>query len=578
MNADLRSPAAWLPCTPFWSLVAHFVNRMFSSEFEEGAEGMSLGLGVALALLASPGAFASIFLLEKYSTLLQWLRGQRHFDFYKASAADEYFFVVLSMTITGLVMVLRWNRLFPDRRDFANLAILPIPIYQVFVANFAALLGLACAFALDVNAVSAIFFPLFVTISDGGVAAFARVAAAHWSAVFSASFFSFFAVFGLVGVLMLILPTRWLRPVSVMLRVLLVVGLLTEFFSNLFLQLLVGRLPTHAEAYIRFVPSFWFLGLYEKMLGIGGPGMTQMELLALKALALSLLISIAAYLLCYRRHFLRLAESFDNLGGIQHGARFKMPEWFARTLFRSPFEAGCTLFTLKVLMRSERQVMILGAYLGIGLVFVAQTAVDTSATAKSLPGADLLSLPLLVSFFLISGLRFVFDVPALLSANWIFRAVPADAEPTPESLVRRSMYLIVLSWQVVILTPLAAEQFGWWVAAETVLLDLGFSVLAIAILFWRFRKIAFTYAVEPDSRKMVVRLICLLLSGALLVPMLAHIEEWAFQGWWRFAVLGGFIVGGLFEVERRRRVDQSGDAGIMFEERSDSAFELLKLA
>lgn len=60
------------------------------------------------------------------------VEAQNSFDFVKASAADECFFVVLSVTITGLVMVLRWNRLFPDRRDFENLAVLPIPIYHVF--------------------------------------------------------------------------------------------------------------------------------------------------------------------------------------------------------------------------------------------------------------------------------------------------------------------------------------------------------------------------------------------------------------------------------------------------------------
>ena len=140
--------------TPFGHLIFYFLKRMFSGEDEEGVESMSLGLGVVLAFLAAPGALASLFLMDKYSTLLQFFRGQRSFDPYRASIADEYFFIVLSMTITGLVMVARWNRLFPDRRDFWNLAVLPIPIRQVFLANFAALFLLAVIFAIDVNTVS----------------------------------------------------------------------------------------------------------------------------------------------------------------------------------------------------------------------------------------------------------------------------------------------------------------------------------------------------------------------------------------------------------------------------------------
>ena len=136
MNSAPQSPFVWLPRTPFGSLVAYFVKRIFASEDEQNDEEISLGLGVVVALLASPGAFASLFLLDKYSTLLQWIRGQRHFDFLRASAGDEYFFVVLSMTITGLVMLMRWNKLFPDRRDFANLAPLPIPIHHIFLSEF----------------------------------------------------------------------------------------------------------------------------------------------------------------------------------------------------------------------------------------------------------------------------------------------------------------------------------------------------------------------------------------------------------------------------------------------------------
>jgi hypothetical protein len=140
------------------------------------------------------------------------------------------------------------------------------------------------------------------------------------------------------------------------------------------------------------------------------------------------------------------------------------------------------------------------------------------------------------------------------------------------------MYLAVLPWQVLVLAPLAAQQFGWAVAFETVLLDIGLSVLAITFLFAGFRKIAFTYAVEPDSRKMVARVICLLLSAALLVPMLASIEHWALQQWWRCVFVFFLLLYGLFEVERRKRLEDAGGPALTFEERSNAAFEFLKLA
>jgi hypothetical protein len=529
---------------------------MFAAEGEESDEGMSLGLGVVLAILCLPGAFASIFLLDKYSTLLQWLRGQRHFDFYKASAADEYFFVVLSMTITGLVMVMRWNRLFPDRRDFANLAALPIPIYQVFLANFAALLGLAVVFAIDVNAVSSFLFPAFVTISDGRWSAFARIATAHMTAVFSANLFSFFGVFALVGVLTLLLPARLLRPVSVCVRIVLAVGFLVEFFSNLFLQLFLGRLPTYADAYVRLLPSFWFLGLYESAVGIAKPVMVEMAHWALMALALSVIVTLTTYALCYRRQFLRLAESFDNLAGNQHGAWFKMPEWLKRVFFRSAFEEACILFALRVLTRSERHVMFLGGYLGVGLVLVAQAA-----------EGDLKHVPLLMAFFLISGLRLAFDMTASPAANWAFQFSANDIAPSPGAVARRLLMLLVLPWQ---LLPVASFPH--------VLLNLAFALLGIDLVLLDFQRIPFTYRVQADSRKMVMRFVLALLGFLMLAPFLAWLEKWATREWWHYAMVAAGIAFGWLDLRRRRRANERDSTGLSFEARAPGEFELLKLA
>ena len=521
--------------TPLQRLIFHFLKRMFSGEDEEGEESMSVGLGVVLAFLAAPGALASLFLLDKYSTLLQWFRGQRHFDPYRASIPDEYFFIVLSMTITGLVMALRWNRLFPDRRDFWNLAVLPIPIRQIFLANFTALFLLAVVFAIDVNAVSTIFFPAFVTMSDGSFRAFFHKAGAHAAAVLSASLFSFFAVFALVGVLMLVSPPRWFRTISVAARTALVIALLVEFISNIVVQLLSGRLPGHAGGYAQFLPPFWFLRIYRGT----GAGM------ALTALAVSIVIAIAAYSLCYRRHFLRLAESLDTLGASRYRSRLPSPGW----LFRSQWERACNLFAWKVLLRNERHVVLLGAYLGIGLVMSASV--------------NLLSLPLFTAFFLISGLRFVFDVPASVAANWVFRVAPEFPHPTPRALARRFLLCAVLPWQIAFPLP--------W---QAIALNVLFSALAIELLVRGFRKIPFTCSSKPETSQMVIRVVGLILTILVLIPILTGIERWALGSQSRFGFLIVLTVAALWIA----RGENPGEEPILFEERPAAAFELLKLA
>lgn len=520
---------------PFGHLIFYFLKRMFSSDDEDGGESMSLGLGVVFAFLASPGALASLFLVNKYSTLLQFFRGQRDFNPYRASISDEYFFIVLSMTITGLVMVFRWNRLFPDRRDFLNLAPLPIPIRDVFLANFVALLLLAVLFAIDVNVVSAIVFPAIVTMSDGSFAAFFRLGWAHAAAVFPASLFSFFAVFGLVGVLMLVAPSRWFRAISVAARTLLVIVLLVQFLSNLFVQLVSGHMPHHAGEYTKFLPPYWFLGIYWR----------SNWRVPLLALALSIFVAIVAYSLCYRRHFLRLAESLDTLGASRHAIRFPIPAW----LFRSQFEKACSLFALKVLTRSERHVMLLGAYFAIGLIMTAS--------------GDLLSWPLFIAFFLITGLRFVFDLPASVAANWVFRIASEAPQPAPRAIARRLLLLVVLPWQLVF-------PVHW----QAVALNVLFSALAIDLALLGYGKIAFTCRARLDTTQMVIRAVSLLVTILVLIPILTALERWALTDLGKFAALAVLVALALYVVSRKTTEEQP----LTFEDRPAAAFELLKLA
>src|SRR5437868_3081819 len=96
----------WLQSTlkrPFPRLVAHFVGAIFKGESVD--DDLELSVGSLLALLAAPGAFLSMLLFDKYSTLFLWMRGVRQFNIYTESLPDKYFFIVFSMAITGVLAV-----------------------------------------------------------------------------------------------------------------------------------------------------------------------------------------------------------------------------------------------------------------------------------------------------------------------------------------------------------------------------------------------------------------------------------------------------------------------------------------
>jgi hypothetical protein len=226
-------------------------------------------------------------------------------------------------------------------------------------------------------------------------------------------------------------------------------------------------------------------------------------------------------------------------------SRFPSPNW----LFRSPLERACSVFSVKVLMRNERHVLLLGAYLGIGLVMAA--------------GASLLSLPLLIAFFLISGLRFVFDLPAALAANWIFRSAIGIPDPTPRAIARRFLLLAVLPWQIAFPLP--------W---QAIVLDMLFSALAIELLLRGYRKIAFTCSSKPDTSQMVIRIVGLIVTILVLIPLLTGIERWALRDLWRFGALVAVLAAVWYGVRGKKGDEEP----LLFEDRPAAAFELLKLA
>jgi len=67
---------------PFGRLVAHFLARLVRGGQDSASAEFELGLGAFLGLLAAPGALACFVLLNKYSSLLYWVRGWRHVDIY----------------------------------------------------------------------------------------------------------------------------------------------------------------------------------------------------------------------------------------------------------------------------------------------------------------------------------------------------------------------------------------------------------------------------------------------------------------------------------------------------------------
>ena len=479
---------------PFWRMVYLFAARVFRGGGDSDAEGLDLGIGLVLTLLAMPGGFVSLLLLNKYGTLLQWLRGATNVDPLLVALPDEYFFIVLSMTVTGAVAVWRWDAIFPDRRDYMNLVPLPISTQTIFFANLVAVLFLVGLVAFDVNAASCILFPMVVGATQSKFLFFIKFAVIHAVGVLLASVFAFFAVFSVIGLLMAVLPPRAFRRFSAYFRGVVVVCLVALLCTSFAVPQLLHS--ASAPRLITLIPSCWFLGLCQSLRGRASSVLTELSRLALPGLATVTLIALCTYVIGYRRHFVRIAEIADVSANARAPGTWRIGSLLDRFALRTPFQRAGFQFVAKTLLRSETHRLVLTGVGGLALVLASQALMDAFDGGKSLRQAaltpDALSIPFILSFLIIVGLRVVFEIPAELRSNWIFQLMVDPDRQECEGLARRVILILVLPWLIAISLPVYAYLEGWKVACLHTLLVVTWALFLTNIVLIRFRKIPFT--------------------------------------------------------------------------------------
>jgi len=555
-----------------------FTGRIFHGIVESGEGELGASMGVVLSLLPLPGAFYSIFLFDKYGTFFQWLRGAHGMDLLTAAMPDEYFFIVFSMVVTGVVAVWRWDSIFPDRRDYANLVPLPIATRNIFFANLVAILLVTLVLAVDVNAASALLFPLVVSASQDTFSFFVHFAWVHVFTVLLASIFSFFAVFVTVGILMVTLPYAMFRRVSLYLRGAIIAGLVALLTTSFAVPPMVTELP---ESMVRFLPPVWFLGLGQLIRGRATPSLALLGRVALVGSETIIVAAVAIYILSYRRCFVRIPETADI---IPINRRAHSPWFFRaldRTILNSPFQRAGYRFVMKTLLRSEHHGLVLGGFLGLGIVtaseFLFASFNGKHFEAGTLPTPAILAIPLILSYCTMLGVRFVFEIPSDLKGNWVFQISLDKTRHECASLARKVIMTFVLPWVLAIALPLYGYLWGWRVGLLQTVVVIVWSLLLAEILLLRFRKLPFTCSYPPFRDSAIVLVLAYVLGFFVFVIVTSNLEHWTLLNPLSMAWFVAIALAAWYVLFRLKQEAVEMDKELIFEENTSAGFELLDL-
>jgi hypothetical protein len=562
---------------PSLLLLRLFATRMFKGGGELGADELELGMGVVLIFLAMPGVLVSLLMFEKFGSLIRFLRGDGVFDPYIATIPDEYFFIVLSMSVSCAVALWRWNSIFPDRRDYANFVHLPISLARIFFANLFAIFALTALLAFVVNAASFILFPLAVLGSQESFSKLFRFAFGHVVSVSLSSVFCFLGIFALSGALMACLPFRIYRKVSVYVRFAVAFCLLAALATSFTITAVLSGGSRLLFERLGRLPTAWFLGLTETLWGNGDDiFFASLTRRALVSLALAVLISIIAYAFSFRRSFVRIPEVAD-VGPLPRGRRFRLPAILLdATILRDPKQRACYHFISRALLRSDAHLQIVLAFAALGLVVAAQT-VNLAFHPGFLfsaqpPAVALLSAPYILSYCLLLGIRLAFEVPLDLSANWIFKLwIEPDGE-LPRQVARRVLLTSSLSWIAPLCFLYSALLWGWLTALLQTALLIACSAVFVEVLLVKFRKIPFTCSYPAFQSNSPLFLLAYLLGFVIFAIYIPQIVQWCVVTRWGAGVFIPLVLLSLIGLRQFRKQMLNMDKQLIFEEDSASGF------
>ncbi len=424
-------------------LLFHFFRRFFDNDTIQAEGDTVTTIARALAVVTIPSLLVAFFQQNQYPQRQLWGRIE-----------DQYFFVLLSFVVMGAVTIFEWEMLFPDRADFLVLTPLPLVTSQLMVSKALALVCFLLLFLTGTNLLGAFAYPAICH------AQFAHQVLAHTIAVTLAGAFSSGAVLASVGLLRLTLSDRHFRVATPGLQLLFttVLALLVIQYARYgsSLQSLLG--PQWSIA--KWVPPFWFLGMYDAILyGASAPmfASESRQIIFYACCACLVLLSILYPLAWTRMQRMSVEGALNKAGPLPTPL-----QRLVHTFVRRPAERAMFHFLGQTLCRNPRYQIYLAMYGGTGLALAAACACvlqpreSEVKLAVSRFGSHAV-IPLLC-FWSVAGLRTAFAFPTYLPARWIFRISGADSR---DLVAAAWKWMMAATSSVFMLALLSLYGLGW---------------------------------------------------------------------------------------------------------------------
>ena len=413
-------------------LARTFFTRMFESELmPEGLPQVQLIIwGTMLAATPTTG----------YPLLLRR----------EVSDADRVILITLTMIAIGVVSLIIWDGVFPDRRDVRILGPLPIPTHRFVLARLAALGKVFLLFAATVCVPQSIIFGLMAA-SYGDPLPRLYGISAHLLTVFLASTFVFCSLIAAQCLLLVLSGRRAAQTASMTFQIFFAVGLvqMLVFLGAIGRALGHGARSHDGLSAVVALPPTWFFGVYQVLARTDEGLTTSLGELGIAATIVSAALALALYALSYSHLSRRALDGpASQSGRVPRTAVSRLLTRAPTHGFNSPLRTAIRQFAIRTLVRSRSHRMMLAVYAGVALAIVMSSAVSVAVRNGGAglwqPGISMLSMPLVIQFLLLVGLRVIIAIPAEPKARWAFRACEPANRGEAVTAARDALVMLVV--------------------------------------------------------------------------------------------------------------------------------------
>jgi len=591
--------------TPSRLVLRLFLRRLIDNDVISPHADRHESLAVLCALVVSLAVFVTFFITTEYLAAFIQLPGPTALS----ALSDRFLFISASIAVSALATLMVWDALALEPRDAAILGTLPIPARTITRAKLAAAFIFGTVFALALNAVPSVLYPLFLTLNLRGMhgRGILQLIAGHATSVVMAGLFGFSVILAARGVLRLIAGERGFRRVSSTVQSSLVVAAVTALLLAPAVRktLVYDWVADATPARWPVRPVLWYLGVNETVAGhivaetavvlpprfsfVGfpkhqddasraayralRPRFSELAERAWLSLPLVACLAVATFLWNNRR----LPEHATG-GATESRLRAGLRRMAERLTESNRETQAGFFFTWQTLTRSQPHRTIIAIAVAAGLTHLLLALATSGIHRLELPDMPrgLFAINIMLLAPLIAGFRYAVTVPPELRSNWTIRMAWLGDERDYLVGVKRAAIVALAATPLLTLLPLHVALFGFAIAAVHSIYGFMAATALLDGLFLGYRQFPFGCSYVPiENPKLLWP--ASLVSVLLAAYGFAGVERFALQTATRTAGLGAALAATVLLVKIADRATRRERLPVNFDERPAPATQRLGL-